>query len=306
MFTPDPPAEITDDLLMLGTSQYPLFLLGGHTIIEGGTGAMGALLDEQMQRLGIDKGGVKQVVIPHGHPDHVMAVPILRELFPGVTVLASEIAAGTLCAERAMAFFCDVDGQLTESMLKGGLIAESHCPKPLEEMQIPVDAHLAEGDVIDAGGIKLNVLHTPGHSDCSHSLHEPERGILFISDASGYYMPEFDCWWPNYFTSFATYLESMQRLAALDAEILCLGHLAVIIGAENVQLYFQRAIDATVRCHQRIIDEAKPGNTVRSIAEQLGAEVYEKTQLMPLLFLQKNCGLLVKQSLKHEGVTLEK
>jgi hypothetical protein len=57
--------------------------------------------------------------------------------------------------------------------------------------------------------------------------------------------------------------------------------------------------------HARIVDAAKAGQTVREIAATLGAEVYEKTPLMPLDFFQKNCALLVKQSLKHEGIRAE-
>jgi len=306
MLVQDPPVEITENLWMFGTNQYPLFLFKGHTIFEGGIGPMGRLMCEQMQRLGIGTDSVKQVVIPHGHPDHAMAVPSLREIFPDIRVLASEAAAATLSAEKAISFFCDVDAQLTRSLMEAGLIAESHCPKPLTENQIPVDVLLKEGDTLSIDGSRFRVLHTPGHSDCSLSFHEPEEGILFISDASGYYMPEFDCWWVNYFTGYETYIRSMQRLAALEAETLCLGHLGAIRGTEDVKTYFGRAIDATEQYHRRIIEEARPGNTIRKIAEQLGGEVYGKTQLMPLEFLQKNCGLLVKQSLKHEGMTLEK
>ena len=48
--------------------------------------------------------------------------------------------------------------------------------------------------------------------------------------------------------------------------------------------------------------ETKAGKPVRQIAEELGAEIHRQTPLLPLDFFQKNCGLLVKQSLKHEGL----
>ena len=41
---------------------------------------------------------------------------------------------------------------------------------------------------------------------------------------------------------------------------------------------------------------------MRQLAEELGAEIHAQTPLLPLDFFQKNCGLLVKQSLKHEGL----
>ncbi|MEE8452347.1 MAG: MBL fold metallo-hydrolase, partial [Thermoguttaceae bacterium] len=296
MIIKDPPIRVTDELWMLGSNEYPLYLFKGHTIFEGGVGSMGPLLAEQMESLGLDTAGVRRVVIPHAHPDHVMAVPGLRGMFPQATVVASAIAAKTLSIDKAIGFFCKVDGALTASLTKCGTITEKHHPKPLEEMKIDIDEIVGEGDTIDVDGTLFQVLSTPGHSDCSLSFFEPEEKLLFISDATGYYMHEHGCWWVNYFGDYQAYLDSMRRLAGLGAEILCLGHLAAIKGADDIKQYFTDAIAVTQQCHQRIVEEVKAGKSGRQIAEELGSEVFEKTQLMPLEFLQKNCSLLVKLS----------
>jgi len=309
MFVKDPPVQITDNLMMLGTNEYPLYLVkdqGEAAIFEGGVGSMGPLVVEQMEKLGIEKDPVGQVVVPHAHVDHVMAIPLFREKFPGVTVLASEAAAATLSIEKAIAFFSQIDEALTASLLKGGQIRQQHRPQPLAEKTIAVDRVVKEGDVITVGGLFFNVLETPGHSDCSLSFHEPDRAILLVSDAAGYYMPKYDCWWPDYFTGYAAYLASIERLEALKAEILCLGHNGALTGAEEVSSHFSRSIAATREYHARIVQEAKSGKSVRQIAEMLGSEVYDKVQLLPLEFFQKNCGVLVKQSLKHEGISPDK
>jgi glyoxylase-like metal-dependent hydrolase (beta-lactamase superfamily II) len=165
-----------------------------------------------------------------------------------------------------------------------------------------VDRVLREGDLIAVEERRWAVLETPGHSDCSISLHEPERGVLLISDATGYYLPESGTWWPNYFAGYAAYLRSMERLAALDSEILGLSHNAAVLGRADVRAYFAGAIAATQDYHQRIVAETKAGKTVRQIAEELGAEIHRQAPILPLDFFQKNCGGLVKQSLKHEGL----
>ena len=309
MLIKDPPLRITDNLLMLGTNEYPLYLFKGEreaAVFEGGTGAMGPLLLEQMEGLGIAKELVKQTIVPHAHPDHVMAIPLFREMFPGISVAASETAAKTLSVEKAISFFCQIDEALTGSMLKLGRITEQHRPKPLAEKRIAIDRVIAEGDTIAVEGISLEVLATPGHSDCMLSFHEPDAGILLISDAAPYYLPEHDGWWPDYFADYGAYLNSLDRLAGLGAEILCLGHNGAIKGAEEVKSYFSTVIAATKQYHRRIVAETKAGKSVRQLAEKLGSEIHEKTQLLPLEFFQKNCGLLVKQSLRHEGITPEK
>ncbi len=303
-----PPVSITDELWMLGTTQYPLFLFrnGDESLIfEGGTGAMGPMLEEQMQTVGIEVGSVKQLVVTHGHPDHVMAIPGLRGLFPGVKVLASSIAAKVLSAEKAISFFGNIDGKLTESLLGMGAIAESHRPAPLTETTIPVDRTVKEGDTVTVGDAAFNVLETPGHSECSLSFHEAERGILVISDATGYYVPTHDLWWPNYFAGYAAYLASMARLATLNARILCLSHNAVITGTDEIHAYFQGAIAATEAYHQRIVDAVNAGTSAEALAEQLAGEIHEKVGLLPQKFFQKNCALLIQHSLQHENSSVE-
>lgn len=302
MLKKDPPVEIVDGLWMLGTNEYPIFLVKNQddaAIFEGGVGSSAPLVAEQLARLDIPTDIVKQLIITHAHPDHVMGVPAFRAMFPGVTVCASKIAADTLAVEKVVGFFAKIDAMLTEALIKAGSIGENHRPQPLAENKIAIDRILADGDCITVGNLKFDVLATPGHSDCSLSFHEPNSGILIISDATGYFIADCDYFWPNYFTDYAAYLESIKRLSALDAEVLCLSHNAVVKGAGAVKAYFEGAVTATETYHERIVSQIKAGKTTEEIAAQLGEEVHEKTQLLPVEFFQKNCALLVKQSMKY-------
>ncbi len=302
MIITDPPVALSEDLWMLGTSAYLLYLAQSQdkaVLFEGGTSAMAPLLKEQMSQLRLDPQKVELLVITHAHPDHVMAVPLLRSFLPRAAVAASASAVRTLCAEKAMALFAQIDQALTAALLSAGAIAPQHRCAPSQEKQIPVEQVLQEGDVISIGQLAFQVLATAGHSECSLSFYEPARKILIISDATGYYLPQYDYWWPNYFADFGQYMQSMRRLAQLDSQLLCLSHNAVIRGREAVAEYFDKAIQATERYHQRILDMAASGNQIRQIAEELGAEVYQKTQLLPLDFFQKNCNVLVKNSLRY-------
>jgi len=185
-------------------------------------------------------------------------------------------------------------------LIRSGVVGEQHRRPPLAANQIAVDRVVKEGDRIDVDeGVALEVLETPGHSDCSLSFYDAARRVLIISDATGYFVPQHDTWWPNYFTDYGAYVRSIERLATLNAEILCLSHNAAIRGADEVRDYFRRALEVTQAYHERIVADAKAGKSPDEIAAALGAEVYQKTQLMPPDFFVKNCSLLVKMSLKH-------
>jgi glyoxylase-like metal-dependent hydrolase (beta-lactamase superfamily II) len=306
MLVKDPPREIVNDLWMLGTNPYPLYLSKGiesGTIFEGGTGAMGFVVRDQLQTLGIGADFVTQVVLTHAHPDHVMAVPLLREMFPSATVLASEAASKTLRNEKAIASFCQMDDTVTDWLIGKGLITDDCRRPPVPENEITVDRLLKEGNTVDVDeGISFQVIETPGHSECSLSFFEPNAKVLIISDATGYYLPDDDVWWPNYFSGYGPYVASIEKLAQVGAGVLCLSHNAVIQGADDVAAYFRNTLDATRRYHERIVAGSEAGKTVREIAETLGEEVYEKTKQFPVEFFQKNCGLLAKLSLAHEGI----
>lgn len=302
MLIKNPPVEIAEGVRMLGTNEYPLYLVTDGdeaAIFEGGVGAIGPVVKEQLAGLDIACDIVKQIIVTHAHPDHVMAVPAFRRMFPNAKVCASEVAAGTLGLEKALGFFKKVDSMLTEALVEAGSIKDKHRPEPLEDKQIAVDKTLADGDKLTIGQRRFDVLATPGHSDCSLSFYDSVTRLLVISDATGYYIPAFSYFWPNYFTDYGAYLESIRWLAVLDAEIVCLSHNAVVKGAEAVKAYFAGAIAATEAYHERILAETAAGKAPDEISRQLGIEVHEKTQLLDVEFFQKNCGQLVKQSLKY-------
>jgi glyoxylase-like metal-dependent hydrolase (beta-lactamase superfamily II) len=305
MLIDKPPAEVSGNVWMLGTAAYPVYLVRGRkegAIVEGGISALGPLLRRQLAELGIGPEFVRQAVIMHAHPDHVMAIPLLRELFPGVVVTASAPAAATLGLEKAVSYFVRMDAALADGLSRSGAIADAPPPVALTDNRIVVDRTVRQGDVIAVEDLQWTVLETPGHSDCSISLHEAARRVLVISDVSGFYLPAQGTWWPGYFTDYGDYIRSMERLATLNAEVLCLSHNGVVCGADDVRAYFAGAIAATQQYHQRILVETKAGKSVRQIAEQLGAEIHRQMPVLPLDFFQKNCGVMVKQSLKHEGL----
>jgi hydroxyacylglutathione hydrolase len=86
------------------------------------------------------------------------------------------------------------------------------------------DRLLREGEILDLGdGVQFTVVATPGHSPGMACLYEPTRRLLIVSDAvQGYGLPGAGL--PHYFHSGRQYRASLDRVAALDVEVLVLGH----------------------------------------------------------------------------------
>jgi len=149
------------DYLILGGYQTNCYVLRKNDaaqdciIIDPGLepGGLIEFLDEQ-------KLNPLAVVLTHGHIDHIAGVSLLRNRFPEIKVYIHKL---------------DAD-MLTEPV--NNLSAMTDMTFTTE----PEDVSLKEGDVIDLAGIKLLVLHTPGHTPGGISLYSKEAGVVFVGD----------------------------------------------------------------------------------------------------------------------------
>ncbi|MEJ5375743.1 MAG: MBL fold metallo-hydrolase [bacterium] len=105
-----------------------------------------------------DRLGVKisKIINTHGHVDHVMGNARMKQL-TGAPILIHEADASWMHQQPASMF-----------QMFGGT------PSP------PADMTLRDGDLIRAGGIQLQVIHTPGHSPGGICLYMPHA--VFTGD----------------------------------------------------------------------------------------------------------------------------
>ncbi|NIP26720.1 MAG: MBL fold metallo-hydrolase [Phycisphaerae bacterium] len=100
------------------------------------------------------------VVLTHGHPDHAAGVAVLRESFPEIKVCIHKNDADMLTGKQSNFGF--LIGPTSDNG--------------------PADLLLEEEGVIEHAGIKLHVLHTPGHTSGGICLYSEEEGIVFTDD----------------------------------------------------------------------------------------------------------------------------
>ena len=104
----------------------------------------------------------------------------------------------------------------------------------LEIFPIHVDRKFKDGDVFEWEPVKFEILITPGHTPGGMCLYDKEKKVLFSGDTvfPGGSMGRVD--FPG--GSSKDMRASLNRLAALDVEILCAGHMQPVTKDVNKQL----------------------------------------------------------------------
>jgi glyoxylase-like metal-dependent hydrolase (beta-lactamase superfamily II) len=151
-----------------------------------------------LEHVGVTPGKIDMVVLSHEHLDHIGAA----YHFVGRTY----IAAHRLAANKIML-------RDDFSMLR----------KMFNEPNVPIDIDiwLEEGNVLDLGNFRLDVLYTPGHTSACMTLFDVEKGLLFAADTL---MPGGVMGGVFGSGSISDYIQSLEKLKGLNSKILLSGH----------------------------------------------------------------------------------
>jgi len=150
------------DCLMLGEYQTNCYVLrtteeaGQCLIVDAGLGT-----EELIEFLGKREITPVAAVLTHGHIDHIAGIALLRQSYPDIEVLIHKLDAEMLTEPAA---------NLSSMMGR---------PFATEPAQVLLEA----GSVIERAGIKLQVLHVPGHSPGGICLYSSEHTVVFTDDA---------------------------------------------------------------------------------------------------------------------------
>jgi len=295
------PVQVSSHLFQLGTPAFPAYLSMGEEgmIIEGGTGPTFLIMVDQIKSLGIDSERIKYIVLTHTHPDHIGAVPHFQRAWPHIKLLTSSIGAKILSKTELFKQFQLVDLGIAQLMKAK---AEIHAlPAPIKDYTFKVDSVVREGDRIDLGaGIAWRIYDTPGHSPCHIALFEENEKTLALGDTTGFYVPEKDVFWPNYFESLDKYCSSIRKLASLPARRGILSHNGVV--EADVHHHLERAMKATKAYHDELIERLNRGEPSEKIAMEKARFVDSLTDIQPFKIMYDLCEVMIKNSLANGKV----
>lgn len=215
------PGRIARNLWFLGNGDASIYLLEGERtsmLINGGLSTAVPDLLRQFDTFHIDASRISKMLLLHSHFDHIGAAPFLKRRHPGLAIYASERAAAVLTKPAVI----HAVNAASQYAIEKSANRDACAGLDLKwETSIQCQT-LTEGDRIDLGDLSVEIYATPGHSPCSISAYVPELKALFPSDAGGVPFGETII---AYGTSdFATYIQSLEKLSALETRFVCSDH----------------------------------------------------------------------------------
>lgn len=187
---------------------------GELVLIDSGAGRSAARIMDNIKSTGLDPQGIKTLVLTHCHIDHIGGAPYFRREL-GCRLLIHELDADAV-----------VQG---DPVLTAANWYETDFPPT------KIDERLSgsEGALVPGGELKW--LHTPGHTPGSICLYLDRGGerVLFGQDIHGPFLPSFK-------SDIKLWKSSMEKLLALDADVLCEGHFGIFRPRDRVNGYIRK------------------------------------------------------------------
>lgn len=186
--------------------------------------------------------GIPSVFCTHGHFDHIGSHRYFQQ--KGAKIMAHP-------EEYLIMFDREIQWKMGFSQFHNDCVIDPELKYVFLEdngESIHVDISLTDGQVLYFDDCAIEVVHTPGHTPGSLCYYLPGQGVLFTGDtlkgAGGYLSV------PQY-SDPVSYIQSMERLQKIDAEMVYGCHDNVISGKELISktkdgIYYAKRVERII------------------------------------------------------------
>jgi alkyl sulfatase BDS1-like metallo-beta-lactamase superfamily hydrolase len=225
-----------------------------------------------LQKAGVTKAAY--VILTHGHGDHTGGTALWKGA--GAKVVAHEAFTEFLAYQRMLSgFYARRNAAQFQFSGQGGAVAG---PSPDARMLVQAanalnsivpDITFSDTLELDAGGVKLQLIHTPGETPDHLTVWAPHLKAAFLGD--NFYES-----FPNMYTLRGTrprwpleYIASLEKVLALEPEIVVPSHGPAIVGKDNIKAQLTKMRDAIVYVHEAVLKGMNDGKDVHTLMKEI-------------------------------------
>jgi hydroxyacylglutathione hydrolase len=158
--------------------------------------------------------GVELVVNTHYHPDHTLHNHLFRDAEKWINPLEFETIQSVEGIARGNGVYQEWGPEGVEAMRK-------HFPREWVQSLGEISGTYQYDEEYNFSGVKVNFLHTPGHTKGYSSPYFPELGIVYVGDFD---MTSFGPWYFGTDGDIDEFIASSKLLLDLDVETYITGH----------------------------------------------------------------------------------
>jgi glyoxylase-like metal-dependent hydrolase (beta-lactamase superfamily II) len=212
--------EVANGVYQLPNSFVNLYLIleaDGLTLIDAGLAKSGPKVAlEAIQKLGREPKDLKRILFTHSDPDHTGGAAELKQI-SGSSLQASAHEASMMAQGQPGR---PPNNAFVKLMI--GLMVPKIVPQT-------ADVILEDGQEIPVLG-GLSVINTPGHTPGHVSFYSSSQKILFAGDSMRSEKDKLSFGAGPFTWNLETGIESVQKQAKLEVDLVCCGHGPVVRG----------------------------------------------------------------------------
>jgi hydroxyacylglutathione hydrolase len=188
----------------LGCNVYLIFHANEWILIDVGFDDTVEEIVEMIRQLDFPLSQCKAVIATHADVDHIQGLAKIKQMLRA-PVLGHPLAAAPLATGDKIKTFAEVEAQ------------NIHMEMP----PVKLDRLIDDGDVLEVGDLKLDVWHTPGHTDSQLSFR---LGNLLFSGDNVYRDGCVGAIDAHHGSDLSAFLKSLRRIRESDVEWLLPSH----------------------------------------------------------------------------------
>ena len=206
------------------------------------------------------------ILLSHSHYDHISGSSLMKKTWPNVQILSAEHAAKVFEKKKVM-----------KTIAKMNRVAAMYFKKSQffnnDLSRIHTDRVVKNGDIVDLGSIKLEVIEAPGHTRDSLAFWCESERLVMTCETMGVLAGN-DMIMPACLVGFKSTMDFIDKLEELRPMKMLYPHYGIIDNEADCMTVIQWARRDNLEAKNLIVDAYKKGMDVETIKQLVKDRYY--------------------------------